>query len=228
MAILKRSLLMVLAACTAFAADSSLLSLISPDTKVIAGIHVDRTTASQFGQFLLSQAQHGDADFNKFVAATGFDPRRDLTELIAASVDGQQKGHGLVVAHGTFDVPKLLAQAKLHGSSITNYKDIQVFTGAKSDTEWVAFLDSRTALAGDAGAVRTAIDRRGSGVGIDPKLAAKVSDVSGRYDAWVVSIAPLSKLGLASGHLPDARLNGAINGEMVQGIEQASGGVVFG
>ena len=51
--------------------------------------------------------QHEDADFNKFVAATGFDPRRDLTEVIVASVDGQHNGHGLVVAHGTFNVPKL-------------------------------------------------------------------------------------------------------------------------
>jgi len=225
MAILKRTLLMALAACSAFAADSSLLSLVSPDTKVIAGIRVDRTTSSQFGQFLLNQAQHGDADFNKFVAATGFDPRRDLTEVIAASVDGHQKGHGMVVAHGTFDISRLLAQARLHGAAITNYKDVQVVVGSKGDAGWVAFLDGRTAAAGDPDSVKAAIDRRGSGVGIDSKLASKVSEVSSKYDAWMVSIAPMSDF---AGKLPDARMNGAINGEMVQGIQQASGGVLFG
>jgi hypothetical protein len=225
MAIVKRTLLMVLAACSAFAADSSLLSLVSPDTKVIAGLRVDRATSSQFGQFLLNQARHGDADFNKFVAATGFDPRRDLTEVIAASVDGNDKGHGLVVAHGVFDISKLLAQAKLHNASITNYKDVQVVTGSKTDGGWVAFLDGRTAAAGDPDAVKAAIDRRGSGVGIDSKLAAKVTEVSSKYDAWMVSIAPMSKF---AGKLPNPQMNGALNGDMVQGIEQASGGVLFG
>jgi hypothetical protein len=224
MAILKRTLLIALAACSAFAADSSLLSLVSPDAKVVAGIHVDRSTASQFGQFVLKQMQREDADFNKFVLATGFDPRRDLTEVIVSSSDVQQrKGHGLVVAHGTFDIAKLTAQARLSGGALTNYKDVQVIAD-KSDG-WIAFLDSRTAAAGDADLVRTAIDRRGQGVGIDPKLAAKVNEVSGKYDAWMVSIAPLSNF---SGRLPDQRMNGMINGDMVQGIEQASGGVVFG
>ena len=115
MAILKGTLLIALAACSAFAADSGLLSLVSPDAKVVAGIHVDRSTASQFGQFLLKQMQREDADFNKFVLATGFDPRRDLTEVIVSSSDVQQKGHGLVVARGTFDIAKLTAQAKLSG-----------------------------------------------------------------------------------------------------------------
>ena len=31
-----------------------------------------------------------------------------------------------------------------------------------------------------------------------------------------------------TGKLPDERMNGAIRGDMIQGIEQASGGIVFG
>ena len=224
MALLKRTLFFALAACSAFAADTGLLSLVSPDAKVVAGIHVDRSTASQFGQFMLKQMQQEDANFNKFVLATGFDPRRDLTEVIVSSSDvPQQKGHGLVLARGTFDIAKLTAQARLSGGSITNYKDVQVIAG-KSDG-WIAFLDSRTAALGNTDLVRTAIDRRGAGVGIDQKLAAKVNEVSTKYDAWMVSIAPMSKF---SGALPDQRMNGVINGDMVQGIEQASGGVLFG
>jgi len=223
MVILKRTLVFALAACSAFAADPALLGLLAPDAKVVAGIRVDRSTASQFGQFMLKQMQHEDADFNKFVTATGFDPRRDLTEVIVSSSDGQTKSHGLVVAHGVFDIVRLAGQAKLSGASITNYKDVQVIAGKSNG--WIAFLDGRTAAAGDPALVRAAIDRRGSGVGIDSKLAAKVNEVSGKYDAWMVSIAPMSNF---SGRLPDARMNGMMNGEMVQGIEQASGGVLFG
>lgn len=223
MGILKHTLLFAVAAGSAFAADTSLLSLVSPDAQVVAGIHVDRSTRSQFGQFVLKQMQRQDADFNHFLLATGFDPRRDLTEVIVSSADVQQKGHGLVLAHGTFDIAKLTGQAKLRGGSITNYKDVQVIAG-KSDG-WIAFLDSGTAALGSGDLVRTAIDRRGAGVGIDPKLAAKVNEVSAKYDAWMVSIAPMSKF---SGTLPDQHMNGVINGAMMQGIEQASAGVVFG
>ena len=223
MGIFKYTLLFAVAASSAFAADTSLLSLVSPDVQVVAGIHVDRSTGSQFGQFVLKQMQRQDADFNKFLLATGFDPRRDLTEVIVSSADVQQKGHGLVLARGTFDIAKLTGQAKLRGGSITNYKDVQVIAG-KSDG-WIAFLDSGTAALGNADLVRTAIDRRGAGVGIDPKLAAKVNEVSAKYDAWMVSIAPMSKF---PGTLPDQHMNGVINGAMMQGIEQASGGVVFG
>jgi hypothetical protein len=224
MAILKCSLLIALAACSAFAADTSLLSLVPPDAKVVAGIYVDRSTASQFGQFMWKQMHEGDADFSKFITATGFDPRRDLTEVIVSSVDGQQKGHGLVVAHGTFDISRMVGHAKDSGAAVTNYKDVQVVAG-KKEGGWIAFLDNRTALAGDPDAVRTAIDRRGKGVDIDPKLAAKVQEVSGKYDAWMVSMAPVSNF---AGKLPDPRLNGAMSGDMVKGIEQASGGVLFG
>ncbi len=224
MAILKSSLLIALTAFAAFAADPSLLNLVSPDTKVVAGIHVDRSTASQFGQFVLRQMQNQDADFNKFVTATGFDPRRDLTEVMVASTDGQQKGHGLVVARGTFDIAKLVAHAKTTGAAFTNYKDVQIITG-KAGSGWIAFLDSRTALAGDPDAVRTSIDRRGGGTAIDPKLAAKVNEVSNKYDAWMVSIVPVANF---AGKMPDKRINGAMRGDVVQAIEQASGGVVFG
>jgi glycerol-3-phosphate O-acyltransferase len=41
----------------------------------------------------------------------------------------------------------------------------------------------------------------------------------------MVSIIPVSNF---TGKLPDQRMTGAIRGDMIQGIEQASGGIVFG
>jgi len=223
MAILKISLVAVLAACSAVAADTSLLSLISPDAKVVSGINVNRTVASPFGQFLLKEMEKNDRDLQKLMLSTGFDPRRDLTEVIAAATDVQHKGHGLVVARGIFDSAKLTALARVSGGTVTNYKDVQVISGQHDG--WIAFLDNQTVVAGDPDLVRSAIDRRGKNVGLDPKLVSKVNEVSVKYDVWVASIAPLSDF---AGKLPDARMNGAISGDMVQGIEQASGGVMFG
>src|SRR5690348_11738658 len=59
------------------AADPGLLRLVMPDAKVIAGLQVTQTKNSLFGQFVLSHMQVEDETFKKFMAQTGFDPRRD-------------------------------------------------------------------------------------------------------------------------------------------------------
>ena len=70
----------------AFAAvDPGLLRLVMPDAKVIAGLQVRETKNSVFGQYVLSHMQIEDAGFKKFIAQTGFDPRRDVTEILMAS-----------------------------------------------------------------------------------------------------------------------------------------------
>ncbi len=56
-----------------------------PDAKVIAGIQVDQTRNSLFGQYVLSHMQVDDAGFKTFIAQTGFDPRRDVSEIVIAS-----------------------------------------------------------------------------------------------------------------------------------------------
>jgi hypothetical protein len=78
--------------------------------------------------------------------------------------------------------------------------------------------------------VQGAIDRKAaSGRAIDPKLSAKADEVSGKYDAWMVSALPVSAL---AGKVPDKQLTGplggAMNGELIQSIEQTSGGILFG
>jgi len=86
MAKLKRAFFALLVVqVAAFAADPGLLSLVMPDAKVIAGLQVDQAKTSQFGQYVLSHMQPDDANFKKFMADTGFDPRRDVGEIVMAS-----------------------------------------------------------------------------------------------------------------------------------------------
>lgn len=227
MKFLRTALFAALGAMSAIAADPGLLNLLDPSANVVAGIHVDRSVSSQFGQFLLNQMQAEDAGFKKFVQTTGFDPRRDLREVITGATASGTGGHGVIVARGLFDTAKLLAAAKGQGAKVTNYGGVEIFTGPteNSKTGWIAFLDSSTAVAGDQALVKAAIDRRKTGQALDAKLAAKVQEVSNKYDAWMVSVAPVSNL---AGHMPDKNLNGALKGDVMQGIEMTSGGVSFG
>lgn len=227
MKLLRTAFLAGLGAITAMAADPGLLNLLDPGANIVAGIHVDRSVSSQFGQFLMNQMQSEDAGFKNFVQTTGFDPRRDLREVVTAATAGGT-GHGVVVARGYFDIAKLTAALKAQGGTATKYNGFDVLSAPASRGDhagWVAFLDSNTAVAGDQALVKSALDRRTSAASLDPKLVAKIQEVSNKYDAWMVSLAPVSTF---AGHMPDKNLNGALKGDVMQGIEMTSGGVSFG
>jgi hypothetical protein len=148
--------------------------------------------------------------------------------VITAAAATGTGGHGVVVARGIFDVPRLTAAAQAEGGKVMRYNGVDVFTGpGSSETKrgWIAILDASTAVAGDQALVQAAIDRRTSGATLDAKLVAKVQEVSNKYDAWMVSLAPVSSL---ANHMPDKQLNGALKGDVMQGIEMTSGGVAFG
>lgn len=85
-------MLSVLALPAMFAVDSSLLSLIPAEAKVAGGVQVARTLGSPFGQYVLAQMGQSNKDLQEFIDATGFDPRRDLQEIVFASLGEQKKG----------------------------------------------------------------------------------------------------------------------------------------
>ena len=67
------------------AADQQLLNLLMPDAKVVAGVNVDQAKTSPFGQYVLLQMQSQDQNMRELAAQTGFDPTRDVHELLVAS-----------------------------------------------------------------------------------------------------------------------------------------------
>src|SRR5215475_1261832 len=97
------------------AADPLLLNLVMPDAKVLAGVNVEQAKGTQFGQYVLNQLQTQDAHMRELVALTGFDPRRDVRELLVASNGVPQGKTGLALAKGNFDVPRITAAATMHG-----------------------------------------------------------------------------------------------------------------
>src|SRR5215831_10755875 len=96
------------------AADPQLLNLVMPDAKVLAGVNVEQAKGTQFGQYVLNQLQTTDADMQKLIAATGFDPRRDVREVLVASDGAPQSKKGLALARGNFDVRRITVAATEH------------------------------------------------------------------------------------------------------------------
>src|SRR5438477_1276491 len=85
-----------------YAADPQLLNLLAPDAKIVAGVNVEQAKGTQFGQYLLNQLQSHDAEMQKLIVLTGFDPRRDVREVLVSS-DGNPEGKtGIAVAKGNF------------------------------------------------------------------------------------------------------------------------------
>jgi len=89
----------------------------------------------------------------------------------------------------------------------------------------IAFLDNSTAAMGEIDAVHAAIDRRKSGAGIAAQLAPKAQQVSAKNDFWFTSVVPLAQFANA---MPDPNIAGAMQGNLLGAIQQASGGVRFG
>ena len=205
-----------------FAADPGLVSLAMPDTQVMAGVNVEQVRLSPLGQVLL--AQTGDlfaGGLEKLIETTGFDPRRDLREILVSSNGQPANGATIAMARGAFDVPKILETARADGNTTDTYKGVPMILRAARGS--MAFPDSTVAIIGEAADVRAAIDRLSAPTAINSALAVQVNQLSTTEDAWFVSMAPLSQL---QPKAPGA--SGADPFAILSKVQQVSGGVKFG
>src|SRR5882724_1734954 len=148
---------------TAFAAtDPSLLRLVMPDAKVVAGLQVTQTKNSLFGQFVLSHMQVEDESFKKFMTQTGFDPRRDVSEIVMASnwEQATPESRWLVVARGNFNLSSITSAATANGGAIVAFQGVNILTNAPDaktqQVSGVGFFDSSSAVMGDLTSVKAA------------------------------------------------------------------------
>jgi hypothetical protein len=209
----------------ALAADPALISLLPKDPNMMAGLDFTRAKNSPFGQRILSEMKDEDAHFKEFVATTGFDPRRDLIEVVVAT-DGKQKpASSLVLVRGNFDPAKLSAFIQTKGSVKSIYKGVELWTDSKNQEGSLAIVDSSLAMFGGTDAVKGAIDRRGAGApALSPAVLARVNEWSMANDAWVVSNVPFADMGVNS----DGKNQVLPQGFSADTIRAASAGVRFG
>lgn len=229
MTILRNSIFALFAAAVATFAgvDSTLLSLVPADAKVISGISVDQSKTSAFGQYVLTQMNGGNPELTKFVTETGFDPRRDLNELVIAAAGTADAPQFVVFGRGVFNPSKIFNAAKSAGVAAGAYKgiDLLIHQGEKSSNA-IGFFDATTAVMGSTEAVKSAIDRRGSGASLSAAIQTKVRDLAAANDAWFLSTGPITNL-FPSGAAADPNMNQMMNGNLFQAVLQANGGVKF-
>jgi hypothetical protein len=215
---------------TARAADSQLLGLVMPDAKLLAGVNVDQAKASPFGLYVLTQMQSGNSGMKELIALTGFDPTRDVHELLAASngTPGGQTPMGLLLTRGNFEPATITALATGKGAATEVYAGVTIIEDPKQ-TAGVAFLDPTLAVVGDLANVKAAIDRPGTGQSLPSAVIAQVNQWSGSEDAWIIVTVPPSSLAPAAA-APQTGANGAAGAlqGIFQQIQQAAGGVKFG
>jgi hypothetical protein len=207
------------------------MNLVMPDAKILGGLNVTAARISPLGQFIISRVGLTVLEPPKFIAATGFNPLQDVSEVLAATKADPSSPGGLLLARGNFPVDRILASLAWRANpQVQTYGGvplISVTNPRENITHAVAFLGNSIAVSGDLASVKAAIDRSSTASSIDPALAVKVNQISAAQDEWLVSSASVASL------LP---ANAAVhaNGTAVQvlpllkSIQSFNGGVKFG
>jgi hypothetical protein len=221
--LLAAPLVLVLLVGSLFAADPGLLSLAPPDSNAMAGINTEQVLLSPLGQYF--SRQQPDPGMQKLIDTTGFDPRRDVREILAAT-SGQPRNSGIVLVRGTFDVPRIVEAATANGGTVETYKGVQIIQDKSIVNQGsVAFPDSTIAILGSPADVRAAIDRKSAPTSVSSALAVAVNQASTTEDIWFVTIVPPLQL---QPQPAGANAQAPNPFAVLEKVVSASGGVKFG
>src|SRR5579863_971590 len=170
--ILNTATLVAVFAGTLPAVDQNLLNLVMPDAKVVAGVNVLTAENSPFGQYVISQFA-GNANFTVAVTQMGFDPTKDVNEVLTASNGVKGSPSGLAMATGTFNV-SAITTAAVTGNVVTEtYNGINLLEDTQKAGA-VAFLTSTLVVAGDIASVKAAIDRQSAPQALPSSLLSQI------------------------------------------------------
>lgn len=219
---------LLFASSTLFGAvDQGLLDLVPSGTKVVAGLQVDKSKVSPLGQYFLGQMRSDEPGMQTLIDQTGFDPRRDLQEVVIATSGPQQNGNHTsftIITRGTFDPEHIKAAVLSKGGHAMKLNGIDILTGQGDAATAVAVLDPTLAVAGSRATVRSIVLNRNSPSVLDTQLSQDVASASDANEAWFASIVPGSQLpGRASLQSNGQKIDGAV----IQSVLQSSGGLHF-
>ncbi len=223
--------LLVLGSVSLFASvDNGLLSMVPADARIVTSIDVLQARTSEFGQYLLSKSQNEDPDFADFIRQTGFDPRRDLQNLIFESSGPSDRAQSrfAILARGNFDPERIMGAARTKGATVQTYQGVELLLphgNHGGQTTAVAFPDVGVAIMADLATMHQILANRSTPSVLDPALQQKIDQV-GDNDAWFVSLTGGSFLR----HHVAPEKNGppAQAMQALQSILASSGGIRFG
>jgi hypothetical protein len=207
------------------AADPQLLKLVMPDAKAMSDVNVSQVKLTPFGQFALGQLANDD--IQKLIAQTGFDPSKDLNELLCAT--NGTPNTGLALATGIFDPVKIGALAAKDGAVTETYQGATILEDPKKGNA-VAFLNAGLMAAGDLASVKAAIGRQSAATTALPEsLMSEITMLSNSEDAWALTIvSPASLHPAAPTNKPDTINGVTIPANLFQQVQSGYAGVKFG
>ncbi len=154
------------------AIDSTLAALMPPDATILAGVRMESLRSTPLYKKLL--ASHLLQPLDDFARQTGFDPRRDVRELLI----GSSAKDAILAARGTF------GEHNFEGLTKQTYKGYTLYSSGQGG---VALIDGSTALAGTLPAVKAALDRHKSGDRSRPEdLLRRARQIPAQNQIWVV------------------------------------------
>jgi hypothetical protein len=186
--------------------DPVLARMVPPGTVSLLGARMDQIKTTPMYQKMVAQQKFAEMD--RFARETGFDPRRDVRELLLAS-NGTQ-GQSVVLARGHFDKVAGLEKMKTwkHG--------IYVIHG--DERAGFCFLDSTTAAAGPLPGLYAALDHWHSGAPpATPELLQRVEQIPANMQVWAVSSGGFNLPGSMT-----MRQGGTDFAQIFRGVEQTT------
>ncbi len=209
----------------AFAADSALLNFVMPEAQFLGGIDVQKSKTSSFAKSML------DSMPSDFFEKIGLDPKRDLDEILFASVEaGGHGGKGIFVVRGRLNPSKISDALRAFGPSLVeNRNGLEIFKQQGNNSGGFTLIGDHTALLGDLESVRAAVDRRNGGTRLDAARASRAQSLSQGNDVWMIASTP--SVGMRSKPGVTRNNSGApmagLNGDFLKSVEQAAVGLRF-
>lgn len=140
----------------AAAADATLGAFFPPDTKAVIGFRLKALSGAGLFHGIDTEIRKNASGVFEKSPLEGFDPLKDLDEVVIASSGVGETAPAIVVMRGRFPIDKLDASA-------TRYRNAAILESPnpKQANGVLALIDGSTAIAGEAAHVRAAIDRMG-------------------------------------------------------------------
>lgn len=208
--------------------DNGLLALVPSGAKVVSGVDVNRARNSLFGQFMLGKINSDHPEFDQMVQQTGFDPRRDIEDVLFASSGpaGQSTPPPFsVLVRGNFDQARIKKTLVSKGATVQPFQGVDILLETSPHGKHAfAFPDVDIAVMGDLASVQQIISNRANPTPLDSTLQQLVMAAGTNQDAWFAALGASSFF--PGNFTPHA--NSHMSAETLQSILESSGGVLFG
>ena len=213
-------------------AEDPLLRLVPAHAEIVAGI-ADPHHGDQSGRLMIV-THNNNVDFKDWIGLVGADDRQEVDKLVEVAMSsprGDLSEH-LLLAHGSFDGNRILADAEKNGGTRTEYKGVRILNlkpfpreqREMRDTRWLTVLDDNTVLFGTPITVMRALDRYLSSSAVDGLLAKQLQTLKPDVNCWSVLTMPGTVL---THHLRAGVLDESGN-TLLRGVSDIAIGIHYG